>query len=67
MLSDQEAFAVIIDDHDILSLTLAEPEPPEQWRTATEPLTLADALAFIEQAWRGAGPLPERFRPGTGE
>ena len=67
VLNDEKAFVVIIDDHDILSLTRAEPEPPEGWQPATEPVTLAEALAFIAEAWRGAGPLPERFRPGTGE
>lgn len=67
VLNDEEAFVVIIDDHDILSLALAGPELPEEWQTATEAVTLREALAFIEQAWQGAGPLPERFRPDTGE
>ena len=67
VLNEQQAFAVIIDDQDILSVTLADAEEPEEWQTATEALTLAKALAFIEKAWRGAGPLPEQFRPGTGK
>lgn len=67
VLNDEEAFVVIIDEHDVLSLTVAGSEPPEEWQTATDPLTLNQALAFIERAWQGAGPLPERFRPDTGE
>lgn len=67
VLNEQEAFAVIVNEQDILSLTVADAEEPEDWETATEAVTLPEALAFIEKAWRGAGPLPEPFRPDTGE
>ena len=62
-----DEFVVLIDESDILTVNLAGTEPPEGWRPATEPLSLAECLAFIGGAWTGAGPLPEPFRPGTGE
>lgn len=64
---EDTAFVVIINENDMLSVNLAGVENPEDWATASEPMTLEGCLAFIGDAWRGAGPLPEPFRPGTGE
>ena len=66
VINDEEAFVVIMNEHYILSLTRAAPELPDEWQTATEPVTLAEALDFMAQAWRGNGPLPEQFRRDTG-
>jgi MbtH protein len=63
----EPAFVVTINDDDMLSVSLAGAENAPDWRTVSEPVTLDEALAFIGRAWSGAGPLPEPFRPGTGE
>lgn len=67
VLNEEEVFVVIVNEHDILSVTVGGVEELEGWETATEAVSLSEALAFIEKAWRGAGPLPEPFRPGTGK
>ena len=63
----EDGFVVLIDENDRLTVNLAGVEPPDGWQPATEPLPLEECLAFIASAWRGAGPLPEAFRPHTGE
>lgn len=62
-----EGYAVIINDQDMLSVTLAGHEPPEGWRYATDSLTLTECLSVMRDAWLGKGPLPEPFRPETGD
>ncbi|MDX1662800.1 MAG: MbtH family NRPS accessory protein [Candidatus Promineifilaceae bacterium] len=62
-----DGYAVYKNDQDMLTVNLANQEPPEGWRQTTDALSLAEALNFIREAWLGAGPLPEHFRPGTGQ
>jgi MbtH protein len=52
------AFTVLVNENNMLAVSLAAAERPLNWESTGFEGALDECLAYIGEAWRGRGPVP---------